>query len=109
MFPLHRNKPTILLGDGQHRQREAGSDPASAGCPSTGGQWHQNVSTITGAEVKSLWCSFELKKNQPKKKDLSLISGAKRTFFPRTWIFRCSSFIFPEGKLLYEHHNGKEF
>lgn len=82
MFPLHRNKPTILLGDGQHRQREAGSDPASAGCPSTGGQWHQNVSTITGAEVKSLWCSFELKKKSTKEKRFVSYFWCQENFLP---------------------------
>lgn len=35
--------------------------------------------------------------NQTNRKDLSLISGAKTTFFPHTCTFRCSSFIFLQG------------
>lgn len=69
MFPSLQKQAyhlTWILGSTGREKllwQQGDSDPASAGCPSvTRGQWLQNVSSITEAEVKSLWCSFELKK-----------------------------------------------
>lgn len=112
-FPLHRNKHIIFFGDwGAWAERSYWGSKVTMILPLLSAlHWLEASGIRLFLALQKLRPSLfdahlnffknpnkqkktTKRQKQPNKKNLSLISGAKRIFFPSACIFRCSSFIF---------------